>query len=58
MNTLELYINKNGLDETETMNWLLERGLISDLCIRPADVYEADRAVKALENPDDHETVI
>lgn len=51
MNPLEQYIADNALDPKAAMNFLQDAGIISDLCVTPADVANADcaNAVAALE---------
>lgn len=48
MNSLESYIEQNGLDATEVMNALQTRaplGTCSDNCVWPSDVVTAGAAV-------------
>lgn len=42
MNLLEKYIRKNLLDPIKAMNALQESCIISDNCVWPADVADAD----------------
>ena len=44
MNPLEQYIADNALDPKAAMNFLQDAGIISDLCVTPADVANADCA--------------
>ena len=39
MNALEKFIEENALDEDEVMDLLWDAGMISDLCVRAADVH-------------------
>lgn len=49
-NALQRYLLETHRNEVEAMNWLQDRGLISDLCIGAEDVAEGDasRAVGEL----------
>lgn len=42
MNSLELYIQKHGLDPVATMNRLTDAGIISDNCVNASDVASID----------------
>lgn len=50
MNPLESYLKTNNLDPMTTMNRLQDAGIVSDNCVTPRDVAEADcgRAVDYL----------
>lgn len=43
LNALADYIRKSGLDETETMNFLTESGVVADNAVYPEDVAIADQ---------------
>lgn len=49
MNPLETYIQKRKLDPIAVMNALQDNAVISDLCVWPADVGDAEKAVAWLE---------
>lgn len=50
MNALQIYMQETAKEEIMTMNFLQDRGLISDECVHSCDVASADqdRAIKAL----------
>ena len=39
-NKLQIFIEKNGLDEIKTLNLLQNNGIISDNCVTAADVAD------------------
>ena len=49
MNLLVNYIAINGLNEIDVMNFLQDKGVISDLAITARDVFDDAVAVKYLE---------
>jgi hypothetical protein len=42
MNSLEVYIRDQKLDEREAINQLQANGIISDNCVKAADVFGLD----------------
>jgi hypothetical protein len=44
-NSLQHYIEKNKLNEVETMNLLQDHGIISDNCVTAADVVDTGKAI-------------
>jgi len=47
-NSLQHYIEKNKLNEVETMNLLQDHGIISDNCVTAAEVADAGKAISWL----------
>ena len=41
-NKLQIFIEKNGLDEIKTLNLLQNNGIISDNCVTAADVADVN----------------
>jgi hypothetical protein len=50
MNTLEVLIKMRNLPPKQVMNWLQDKGIISDLCVAASDVCTSDcaKACKAV----------
>lgn len=48
LNGLEHYLDFTGIPMIEAMNFLQDRGVISDNCILPSDVFNTGVAVRTL----------
>lgn len=59
MNALERHIAETGADGAALMDWLQGRGIISDLCVLPRDVYsgDAEEAVRQIKAAPENEGV-